>query len=51
MSLLNNFLSDRLFIAGEEFSMGDIPAGCAVYRYYSLPEECMKWPKLPNLKA
>ena len=31
--------------------MGDIPAGCAIYRYYALPEEFMKWPDLPNLKA
>jgi glutathione S-transferase len=49
--LLNDFLSDRSFIAGDKFSMGDIPAGCAIYRYYALPEEFMKWPDLPNLKA
>jgi glutathione S-transferase len=31
--------------------MGDIPVGCAVSRYCSLPEEFMKWPILPNLEA
>jgi glutathione S-transferase len=49
--LLNDFLEDRKFIAGEEFSMGNIPVGCAIYRYYSLPKEFMQWPELTNLKA
>ena len=48
---LNDFLSDRSFVAGDKFSMGDIPAGCAIYRYYALPEKFMKWPEIPNLKA
>ena len=48
---LNKFLSNRKFIAGKEFSMGDIPAGCAIYRYYTLPKDIMKRPVLPHLKA
>ena len=48
---LNEFLSNRNFIAGKEFSMGDIPSGCAIYRYYTLPKDIMKRPDLPHLKA
>ena len=48
---LNEFLSNRNFIAGKEFSMGDIPSGCAIYRYYNLPKDIMKRPVLPHLKA
>ena len=42
VQILNDFLSDRPFIEGEEFSMVGIPTGCAVYSYYSLPEEFMR---------
>jgi glutathione S-transferase len=51
MTLLNDFLKDRTYIAGEAFSMGDIPAGCAAYRYYALPSEQMKRPHLPHVEA
>ena len=51
MALVNDFLEDRLYIAGDAFSMGDIPTGCAAYRYYALPAEPMSRPDLPHVKA
>ena len=36
MSVLDKTLADRKFLAGDEFSMGDIPAGTAVHRWYAL---------------
>tara|TARA_B100000315_G_scaffold258478_2_gene310773 strand:+ start:641 stop:1270 length:630 start_codon:yes stop_codon:yes gene_type:complete len=50
-TFLNDFLADRPYIAGDQFSMGDIPAGCAVQRYFNLPAEHMQWPDFPHLKA
>jgi glutathione S-transferase len=51
MTLLNNFLRDRSYIAGEDFSMGDIPAGCAAFRYYALPADQMKRPDLSHVET
>ena len=36
MSVLDKSLADRKFLAGNGFSMGDIPAGTAVHRWYAL---------------
>lgn len=36
MSVLDKALADRKFIAGDEFSMGDIPVGTAAHRWYAL---------------
>lgn len=36
---LDNHLASRSFVAGERFSMGDIPVGAACYRYLQLPIE------------
>jgi glutathione S-transferase len=49
MSLFNDFLEGRDYVAGKAFSMGDIPAGCAAYRYYTLPAEQMRRPKLVHV--
>ena len=46
-SILDEYLGDRKYIAGEEFSIGDIPPGAAAYRYLSLPIER---PVLTNLQ-
>ena len=35
--VLNGHLADRHYIAGENFTMGDIPTGAAAYRFYALP--------------
>jgi len=46
-SILDRHLVDREFVTGEQLTMGDIPIGCAAYRWH-----CMDFqrPELPNLK-
>lgn len=43
---LNAHLVDRRYIAGETFTMGDIPMGCAIWRWMSLPIERPDYPAL-----
>jgi glutathione S-transferase len=43
--ILDARLSDRTFLAGESFSMGDIPAATTVHRWYALD---IHHPELPN---
>jgi glutathione S-transferase len=45
-TMLDAWLARHLYIAGDEFSMGDIPAGCFAYRWLALPIER---PALPHL--
>lgn len=47
-AILDGHLSERPFVAGAEFTMGDIPVGCAYWRYVNLPIER---PQLPHLEA
>ena len=47
LSILEGYLGTRKFAAGEEFTMGDIPLGCAVWRWMALPIER---PPLPNVR-
>ncbi len=42
------FLENRPFVAGEHFTMGDIPLGCEVQRWMRVPIER---PRLPNVEA
>jgi glutathione S-transferase len=44
---LDGYLSSREFLAGERFTMGDIPLGCGIWRWMSLPIER---PELPNVR-
>ncbi|MGB6751947.1 MAG: glutathione S-transferase family protein [Xanthobacteraceae bacterium] len=44
--ILDARLSDRTFLGGESFSMGDIPAATTVHRWYALD---IHHPELPNL--
>ncbi|MGH6898014.1 MAG: glutathione S-transferase family protein [Geminicoccaceae bacterium] len=46
--MLDDRLATRRFVAGDAFTMGDIPVGAACYRYYGLPIER---PDLPNVEA
>lgn len=46
--ILDDHLSGRPFVAGEQLTMGDIPVGAFCYRYHSLP---IKRPGLPALEA
>ena len=48
LSIFDKHISKREFAAGKSLSMGDIPIGCAVNRWYSLPIER---PKMPALEA
>ncbi|MEE2689735.1 MAG: glutathione S-transferase family protein [Pseudomonadota bacterium] len=45
-SILDRHLGGRAFVNGERLTIGDIPAGAAAFRYYSLVEDR---PALPNL--
>jgi glutathione S-transferase len=45
--ILDARLSDRTFLAGGSFSMGDIPAATTVHRWYALN---IHHPELPNLQ-
>jgi glutathione S-transferase len=45
--ILDARLSDRTFLAGECFSIGDIPAATTVHRWYALD---IRHPELPNLQ-
>src|ERR1700756_3822955 len=46
VQILDARLSDRTFLAGDAFSMGDIPAATTVHRWYALD---VQHPELPNL--
>ena len=41
-ALLDEHLRDRPYLAGEAFSMGDIPAGTCLYRYFEMGLEVEK---------
>ena len=46
--LLDRHLTDRPFVAGDAFTMGDIPVGPQAHRWLNLVE---KRPSMPNLEA
>jgi glutathione S-transferase len=46
LRILDARLSDRTFLAGDAFSMGDIPAAATVHRWYALD---ILHPDLPNV--
>ena len=48
LELLDRELADRPYLAGAAFTMGDIPAGTILYRYFAMEFD---YPSLPNLKA
>ena len=45
---LDAHLADRRYVAGQHFTMGDIPVGCFVHRWYALEIER---PELKNLRT
>lgn len=47
-ALLDGVLADKTYVAGGEFTMGDIPIGCEVQRWMRVPIER---PKLANLEG
>lgn len=52
LGYLDKHLSKRNHIAGNRFSMGDIPMGCAVWRWLTLPEDLLGQarPEYPALR-
>ncbi len=46
--ILDSHLAEREFVAGDSFTMGDIPLGPQVHRWYRLVEDP---PELPHLAA
>jgi len=45
---LDEKLAGKLYVAGQHFTMGDIPVGCFAHRWFALPIER---PDLKNVKA
>ncbi|MGH1480326.1 MAG: glutathione S-transferase family protein [Geminicoccales bacterium] len=48
LAILDAHLADRSFVAGDIFSMGDIPLGAVAYRYFNIAVER---PPLPHMEA
>ena len=46
LTILNRYLKDHAFVAGERFTMGDIPAGISVYRWTAMPIERSDFPNV-----
>ena len=47
LGYLDAHLKNRTYVAGDDLTMGDIPMGCAIWRWYGLQIER---PELPNLQ-
>jgi glutathione S-transferase len=47
LGILDAYLASRAFVAGDAFTMGDIPLGCAIWRWMALPIER---PARPNVQ-
>lgn len=47
-ALLDDVLSGQPWLSGDSMTMGDIPAACTLYRWYSLD---LEKPRLPHLEA
>ena len=47
MAILDRYLGDTEFVAGSDFTLGDIPVGIATFRWFALP---IKREDFPNLK-
>ena len=48
---LDRCLSDHEYVAGDRFTMGDIPTGATLYRYFHLPVERESLPNLSRWYA
>ncbi|MFT4269085.1 MAG: glutathione S-transferase [Xenophilus sp.] len=50
MAMLDAHLATRPFMAGERFTMADIPIGCEVHRWFGLPPAGHQRPAWPHLE-
>jgi glutathione S-transferase len=50
LQLVDAHLAGKTFITGDNFTMGDIPAGAQLFRYYEM-QIPLERPKLPNVEA
>jgi len=48
LTVLDEHLENRVYICGDEFTMGDIPLGCVAYRYFNVDVDR---PPLPHVEA
>lgn len=48
LSILDSHLSKQAYVAGDNFTMGDIPLGAVAYRYFNVE---VSRPSLPNVEA
>lgn len=46
LALLNAHLARQPYLAGDSFTMADIPAGCEIHRWWGLPQERASYPHL-----
>ena len=49
LALLDAHLATRACMAGERFTMADIPIGCELHRWYGLPTDAYTRPAWPHL--
>ena len=47
LAMLDAHLAQRAYLAGERFTMADIPVGCEIHRWFNLPQAR---PALPHLE-
>ena len=48
LAILDSWLVDKKYICGDSFTMGDIPLGFAIYRWYALDIERPEWKNISN---
>jgi glutathione S-transferase len=46
MEVLDAQLGRHAFVAGEHFTMADIPLGCEVHRWFALPQQRQSRPNV-----
>ena len=46
MAMLDRYLGETAYLGGDDFSMGDIPAGIGTYRWFHLPIEREDYPNV-----
>ena len=51
LAMLERHLSQRAYIAGDAFTMADIPLGCELHRWFGLPQPRGEWPQVQRWYA